>query len=203
MSAPKGNQRALGNKGNTSNADKVKYTLPELLAIAETGVYTPELLPIIQRMAMLGMTDAEIAAWLGVSPGTFRRYCLIYPELTAALKPGKEVSDDLVERSMFMKAVGYTYTTIKNMVVDKQIVPVEETVHVQPSTTAAIFWLKNRRPDAWKDVQKHEHGGAGEFDNLTDEQIAQRLASMIGEVPAEQEQQQTKTAQRKRNEKLN
>jgi hypothetical protein len=29
--------------------------------------------------------------------------------------------------------------------------------HVAPDTTAAIFWLKNRRPDLWRDKQDHQH----------------------------------------------
>ncbi len=197
----KGNRNSVGNKGNTSNADKIKYTLEELLEIAQKGEYTPALLPLIQRMAMLGMTDAEIASWLGVAPGTFRRYCMIYPELSAVLKAGKDISDDAVERSMYMRAIGYSYQVTKHVVVDKQIVPVEETVHVQPSTTAQIFWLKNRRPDAWKDVQKHEHGAAGEFDNLSDEEIANRLANLIGQQqPDDSPKPQPK---RKRGETLN
>jgi hypothetical protein len=202
VSAPKGNKRALGNAGNTSNADKVKYQLPELLEKAQAGEYTPAMLPLIQRMAMLGMTDAEIASWLGVAPGTFRRYCLIYPELTEVLKAGKDISDNFVERSLYMKAIGYSYKTTKHMVVDKMIQQVEEEVHVQPSTSAAIFWLKNRRPDAWKDVQKHEHGAAGEFDNLSDEEVAQRLAQMVGQQP-QQTEQPAPGISRKRGDKLN
>ena len=31
---------------------------------------------------------------------------------------------------------------------------VEYTEHMPPDTTAAIFFLKNRRPDRWRDVQR-------------------------------------------------
>jgi hypothetical protein len=50
------------------------------------------------------------------------------------LKAGKEASDDRVERSLYQLAIGWNGQP--------------------PNTTAAIFWLKNRRPDRWRDVQQ-------------------------------------------------
>jgi hypothetical protein len=47
---------------------------------------------------------------------------------------GKEASDDRVERSLYQLAIGWNGQP--------------------PNTTAAIFWLKNRRPDRWRDVQQ-------------------------------------------------
>ena len=57
-----------------------------------------------------------------------------YPEFRCALKAGKEASDDRVERSLYQLAIGWNGQP--------------------PNTTAAIFWLKNRRPDRWRDVQQ-------------------------------------------------
>ena len=47
---------------------------------------------------------------------------------------GKEASDDRVERSLYLLAIGWNGQP--------------------PNTTAALFWLKNRRPDRWRDVQQ-------------------------------------------------
>lgn len=41
----------------------------------------------------------------------------------------------------------------------KMIVVEEKTKEVAPDTTAQIFWLKNRRPDKWRDKQDIEHSG--------------------------------------------
>lgn len=41
----------------------------------------------------------------------------------------------------------------------KLIVTKEVTKEVLPDTTAQIFWLKNRRPDRWRDKQDIEHSG--------------------------------------------
>jgi hypothetical protein len=34
---------------------------------------------------------------------------------------------------------------------------VETMRHYPPDTTACIFWLKNRRPDLWRDKVHNEH----------------------------------------------
>jgi hypothetical protein len=56
------------------------------------------------------------------------------------------------------RAVGYSYETVK-IFCDKNgkvtRVPYQE--HVPPDVTACIFWLKNRKPSEWRDVQQMEH----------------------------------------------
>jgi hypothetical protein len=39
------------------------------------------------------------------------------------------------------------------------VVPFEQ--HYPPDTVACIFWLKNRRPDLWRDKVGLEHTGPG------------------------------------------
>ena len=45
-----------------------------------------------------------------------------------------------------------------------------------------IFWLKNRQPEKWRDVHKIEHGKAGEFDNLTTEQLRERAIAAMKDI---------------------
>jgi DNA uptake protein ComE-like DNA-binding protein len=40
-----------------------------------------------------------------------------------------------------------------------------------------IFWLKNRRPQEWRDKREIEHSGAIDFNNATDEELA-RIAGI-------------------------
>ena len=37
---------------------------------------------------------------------------------------------------------------------DGKIIEHKYIEHYPPDTTAALFWLKNRRPDRWRDVQR-------------------------------------------------
>ena len=83
--------------------------------------------------------------WVGVDHGEFR----------GALKVSKDVFDDKIERSLAQRAIGYSHPAVKAfMTRDGKIVEHHYTEHYPPDTTAALFWLKNRRPDRWRDVQR-------------------------------------------------
>ena len=46
---------------------------------------------------------------------------------------------------------------------------------IKGDTTAQIFWLKNRRPDKWRDKRDLEHSGGinvqNQYDNMTEEEL--------------------------------
>ena len=83
------------------------------------------------------------------------------------------------------RALGYSYveTTRESLPVFdpttgeitgyKLQVTKEVTKEVQPDTTAQIFWLKNRKPDAWRDKQNVQLEGNinNPFEGLTTEQL--------------------------------
>ena len=87
-----------------------------------------------------------------------------YPEISEALKKGKEVIDRQVENALLKRALGYEYEEVKQIIEKdekgKDRKRIEKTVkQVAPDTTAQIFWLKNRKPDEWRDRQNIEHSG--------------------------------------------
>lgn len=132
--------------------------------------YRPEFAVQAEKLCKLGATDPELADFFEVSVTTVRNWMRVHPDFLAALK-GKDEADDRVERSLYQKAIGYEHDAVKIFQVNGEplIVPYRE--RVAPDTTAAIFWLKNRRPEQWRDVNKHEHTQIAET-NLTDEQLA-------------------------------
>lgn len=67
------------------------------------------------------------------------------------LKKGKDVADYEVESALFKRAKGYEYTEIKTKAGEDGIETTTTSKHVPPDTGAAIFWLKNRRADKWRD----------------------------------------------------
>jgi len=113
------------------------------------------------KLCLLGATDAQLADFFGVTETTINNWKHAHPEFLASLKAGKEQADATVAQSLYRRAIGYEHEAVK-IVADaksgaEHVVPYIE--RYPPDTTAAIFWLKNRRPGAWRDKREHEHTG--------------------------------------------
>lgn len=107
---------------------------------------------LLEGWARDGLTDEQIAKNIGIATSTFYEWKKKQIEFSEALKKGKEVIDFEVENALLKKALGYTITLNKQKVTkDGEVVDITEEVHVPPDTTAQIFWLKNRKPNNWKD----------------------------------------------------
>ena len=120
--------------------------------------YRPDYAEQARKLCELGMTDDELAKFFEVTTRTIYRWQAQHDEFCQALKVGKSPADDRVERSLYHKACGYTFDSEKVFNYQGEIVRAKTVEHVPPDTTAAIFWLKNRRKDEWRD--RHEHTGA-------------------------------------------
>lgn len=131
----------------------------------------PEGLLLIEGWARDGLTDEQIAHNMGISRDTLYEWKKKYTDISDTLKKGKEVVDRMVENALLKRALGYEYTETKTVKSEKDGVKVEITVkQVVPDTTAQIFWLKNRKPNEWRDKpeNKEVNGGAIIVDNIPD-----------------------------------
>ena len=112
--------------------------------------YRPEYAEQARKLCRNGATDREIADILGVCVRTFYRWRAEHDEFAEALKAGKELADDRVERALYERACGYDYDDVKifhpSGAKEPVIVPV--TVHVPADVGAAKQWLATRRPPA-------------------------------------------------------
>lgn len=106
----------------------------------------------IQGWARDGLTEKQIAHNMGVGYSTMREWKKRFPELTQALSKGKEVVDREVENALYKRALGYWVTETETTTFsDGTIKTTEKRRHIVPDTTAQIFWLKNRKPDEWRE----------------------------------------------------
>lgn len=120
---------------------------------------SPDGLLRLEAYARDGLTDEQIAKNLDIVPSTLYEWKRQYSEISEALKKGKEVVDIEVENALLKRALGYSYEE-KKVEVSEEGTKVTKTIKaVVPDTTAQIFWLKNRRPDRWRDKQDIEHSG--------------------------------------------
>lgn len=125
---------------------------------------------LLQGWARDGLIDEQIAEKCGITRSTLSEWKKKYPDISNALKKGKEIVDREVENALLKKAKGYNVEikkTFKVRKIDydssgKKIREYEELqtgydeVHVPADTTAQIFWLKNRRSDRWRDRQEEQ-----------------------------------------------
>lgn len=134
----------------------------------------PEGLTLIENWARDGLTDEQIAYNMGIAYSTFREWLKKFSAISAVLKKGKEVVDAQVESALYRKAIGFKETVkkpikVKRIIYDderkkigehEEVVTVNEEIYIPPDTTAQIFWLKNRRPEKWRDKQNLEINGS-------------------------------------------
>lgn len=121
--------------------------------------YKAEYAEQARKLCLLGATDADMAEFFGVSPNTIDNWKKAHPEFLGSLKAGKAAADATVADRLFRRATGYSHRAVKilavargnNMGSDIEQVPYIE--RYPPDTAAAIFWLKNRRPDQWREKQ--------------------------------------------------
>ncbi|HIB1896858.1 TPA: helix-turn-helix domain-containing protein [Enterococcus faecalis] len=122
---------------------------------------TDEGLIKIEGWARDGLIDKQIAQNIGVAYSTFREWVKKFPALSASLKRGKEVVDRQVENALFKSAIGYEYTEITKELTEAGMeVTKKVTKQVAPNPTSAIFWLKNRKPEEWRDRRETEVSGS-------------------------------------------
>ena len=148
------------------------------MARGRPSAFKPEFAEEAQKLCKLGATDAELADFFAVSIVTIWAWQRRYPEFLSALKAGKQEADDRVERSLYQKAIGYTFDAVKIFCSkDGDVTQVPYREHAAPDTTAAIFWLKNRRSGDWR--EKTEHIVRNETSVLSDDELG-RIAAGSG-----------------------
>jgi transposase-like protein len=148
--APLGNKRALCNRGG-----------------GRKTVYSPRMAVIARKCCEGGMTDVEVAKMLGIGLATLYRWKVEHPAFSRVFKLGKAKADDRVERSLYSRAVGYDYIAEKPVMTRHGQKTMRYRQHIPPDTAAAVWYLKNRRPDRWRDAHRHEHV-ATPYDGIED-----------------------------------
>ena len=120
----------------------------------------------VQGWARDGLSNEQIAHNMGVSAKTLCEWQNRFGEFRNAIKKGKEVVDREVENAMLKRALGYEYdevtqepVTDKDTGITEMRVTKRVTKQIVPDVTAQIFWLKNRKPEEFRDKRDVELSG--------------------------------------------
>ena len=87
---------------------------------------TEDGLTLLKGYARRGLNDEQIAAKMHIAPSTLYEWKKKFPEISEALKEGKDLPDIKMENALYEAGIG-------------------------GNVTAMIFWLKNRLKGDWKD----------------------------------------------------
>ncbi len=124
--------------------------------------YKPEYNEQVFKLCLLGATDADIADFFEVTETTINNWKIDYPEFFESIKSGKQKADSTVAESLYKRANGYEHEDVDIKMYDGEIIQTKLIKHYPPDTTAAIFWLKNRKPAVWRDKHEVDHTTKGE-----------------------------------------
>lgn len=115
---------------------------------------TPENLTLLEGWARDGLTNSQIAKKMRISESTYYEYLRNFPQISEAIKKGKEVVDYEVEAQLLKSIKGFVETYDQQTVTkDGDVVGFKESKYIPPNITAAIFWLKNRQPEKYNKKQ--------------------------------------------------
>lgn len=133
----------------------------------------------IEGWAREGLSNGQIAQEMGICPDTLRNWMKERHEIGEALNRGRAPVDVEVENALLKAALGYTVkvrkpfklkevhvTNGEGRTESERIEYAEEEVHVPGRITAITYWLKNQRPERWKDRPESDNDGDEPLDEV-------------------------------------
>lgn len=150
----------MASKALRKPAWDAREVIPQVTSVrgAPAVELTRDILEFAKMMAKGGATEYEIAQALDVTLHQIRAWAQRSDQFAEALKLAYDAATDRVERSLYMKAVGYEYEVEKVFKLKfkegdgkerEELATKVVTVRVEPDSTSAIFWLKSRRKADW------------------------------------------------------
>lgn len=109
----------------------------------------------LKELLAADFTLPQAAKSIGIRRTTAEKYRKCDPELDRMILEQERAADDDVEKALLKRATGYENPDGKE---------------VPPDVRAAVFWLKNRRPENWKDRRDLSVAGPVKLELLAEEE---------------------------------
>lgn len=125
-----------------------------------------EIIRQTREACLLGATNENLAKLFNVATSTIDEWIAHNEAFSGAVKAAKAELDNQVERRLYERATGYSHPEVHVSNYQGEVTLTPLTKHYPPDATSLIFWLKNRRPQAWRDRQEitGADGGPQQFD---------------------------------------
>lgn len=136
------------------------------------------------HLTRVGGTLQDVAIALKTTQPMVVQWMKRFPEFREAVEGGRAARDEQIVSALFHRARGYEHKAEKIFCQNGIVTKVEYTERYPPDAASAIFWLKNRQPDDWKDVSQKEisgpDGGPIEIQHLVvkAEELGQKIRGM-------------------------
>src|SRR5713226_2856809 len=114
-------------------------------------LYKPENAEIVRLACMLGATNETLAERFEVSRRTVDNWIATIPEFSDAVRRGHQVAYETVISALFARATGMEQKMTKVFCHRGQPVTASYIVQLPPDVRACIFWLRNPRPEQWRE----------------------------------------------------
>jgi len=118
------------------------------------------------KLCLLGATDKSLADFFQVEESTVNLWKLEHQEFSESIRAGKDEADAKVAQKLYHRALGYDHPEDKIFVHEGKPVIVPTTKYYPPDATSAIFWLKNRKSEVWRDRREVDANVNHTFEQL-------------------------------------
>jgi hypothetical protein len=166
-------------------------TLPKFQQKRAAGrppIYEPAYCPRAHKLALLGLTDVEIAEQFGISPDTLYEWQAAHPGFSEALQSGKTPADAEMAASFYKRGLGYEQPAVKIFMPAGADAPVYAPYmeHYPGDVGAQKSWLFNRQRDRWKDRQQVDTSGTLEvrLAQMTPDERAADAVALVQRIQA-------------------
>lgn len=144
-------------------------------------LYREEYAEQVYELALLGLTDAELADAFNVDERTVNNWKRAHPRFFQSILRGRVIADGKVARGLYERSTGYSHPAVKIFPPrgeDEEPLIVPYVEHYPPDTAAASLWLRNRQPKKWRDARDIQVEG-----KLT---LLQLVLASMGEISVEE-----------------
>jgi hypothetical protein len=117
-------------------------------------LYKPEHADRARELCARGATNPDLAGRFGVARSTIDLWIATHPEFAEAVQQGRDVADAIAVESLFTRVTGYNHRAEKVFLYRGEPRTATYTAHIPPETRACMFWLRNRRPEDWREISE-------------------------------------------------